>query len=62
MLFANNKNLRVGHSVEVMLAQTSASPADLEAAQRRIDAAKARNEERDRLLVQQRRRQFGMVT
>jgi hypothetical protein len=37
------------------------SPADIEAAQKRVDAARRRNEERDRQMVEQRRRDLGMV-
>lgn len=40
----------------------SVSPEDLKAAQKRVDDAKCRNEERDRQMVEARRRQLGMVT
>ncbi|MGG7581725.1 hypothetical protein [Rhizobium sp. Nf11,1] len=42
--------------------QSAASPADLEATQRRIDEAQRRNRERDRLMVEERRRQLGLLT
>jgi len=53
---------REGWNDAIAVERTASSPADLEAAQRRIDEAKARNDQRDRRMVEEHRRQLGMTT